>query len=30
MHELLLNLHGQHEMFTEHAMHECLIASYNK
>ena len=30
MHELLLNLHGQHEMFIGHAMHEYLIASYNK
>ena len=26
MHELLLNLHGQHELFGGHALHEYLIA----
>jgi len=26
MHELLLNLHGQHELFGRHAIHEYLIA----
>ena len=27
MHELPLNLHGQYELITRHAMHEYLIAT---
>ena len=29
MHELLLNLHGQHELFEMYAAHEYLIAACN-